>query len=189
MTPPMTPREKLSQTIRRAIGNARVSVEQADFAADRVLTALASGSGDHAELAEIATRCEEHWLSGPQEEGAIGVVVRRADLESLIAENAALRASASVIEPELGDLEATNADLSRRLTEAERKLSDLREHRITADLLVSTLRTDLNEAERKLAEAVGHMSWMRVFVPTVWDVTEERLSEIDAFLSKEAERG
>lgn len=43
---------------------------------------------------------------------------------ALLSEIAALRASASVIEPELGDLEATNADLSQRLTQAERQRAE-----------------------------------------------------------------
>lgn len=41
-----------------------------------------------------------------------------------------------------------------------------------------------HSGEDGLQEAVAHMSWMRKFVPCVFDVTEERLEEIDTFISE-----
>ena len=108
--------------------------------------ALASGFGDHAELVEIATRCEEHWLSGPQEEGAIGVVVRRAQLEALLAENAALRDREKAALKEC-------SDWARQAGEAIGKLETSQ-----AAGIVEGWRDRATEAERKLAEAVTSLA-------------------------------
>lgn len=127
-------------------------------------TALASGSGDHAELIERVREVADDCLDAKDGGIILGGTVARehgADLEALLAEIAALRGEhVHLVEQKEGAEDALFNALSRA-----------------------------TEAERKLAEAVGHMNWMRNFVPTVWGSTEERLDEIDAFLSKEAERG
>lgn len=89
-------------------------------------TALASGSGDHAELAKRlrASKRNRHGIYGRVLVNPDGPAAA-ASLEALLAENAALRAEAV----------------------------GLREHRINADMLVSSLKADKAEAERKLAEA------------------------------------
>lgn len=93
---------------------------------------------------------------------------------SLIAEVAALRASASVIEPELGDLEATNADLSARLTEAERKLA---EARVGTEFIARLLPCAAGLDDAPDNKVIAFYINMR------------ELRQARTFLSKEAERG
>ena len=166
--------------------NARLEVEA------MLSAALASGSGDHAELARLKAAMSKSndeicqslgkalgypWFKDDQRNfpGATeenGVCVGEHVAES-IADEAASRISA---------LLAENAALRE----------DRDQWRIwyrKASVEINAQDDRATEAERKLAEAVGHMSWMRNFVPTVWGSTEGRLSEIDDFLSKEAERG
>lgn len=71
------------------------------------------------------------------------------------------------------------------------ELAELREHRITADLLVSTLKADKTEAERKLAEAVGLLrEWMGTWFVDADSRGENAIADdTRKFLSKEAERG
>lgn len=72
------------------------------------------------------------------------------------------------------------------------ELAELREHRIIADLLVSTLKADKAEAERKLAEAVGHGRKLLYLVdggPSTGNIVHEWTEAARTFLSKEAERG
>lgn len=107
MTPPMTPREKVRQIIDDALNSAIPEPwEVANHATDRIFTALASGSGDHAELAEQARRDIE-WTCL--------TTVRPSVLLDILAENAALRAR----ENELiaGHAVAVTA-LARKLAEA-----------------------------------------------------------------------
>lgn len=230
MTHPLTPREKVARMAAEAFHNGYQSYDQCDetmrmrfdWIADALAgsPALASGSGDHAELArlaEAATKgpwvCKEGSTSYPEcdDKDFWSVVLSPAGKEivtlheryasksddrgdydfdaafiaaanpatvlALLAENAALRANEKAALKEC-------SEWARKAGEAIGKLETSE-----AAGIVEGWRDRATEAERKLAEAVGHMSWMRVFVPTVWDVTEERLSEIDAFLSKEAERG
>lgn len=126
----MSPREKVAAAVREAsrsqwIDGVRVgSAKWCNHLTDAILAALAS-SGDHAELLRVALQ-DSHELTrrGLSPDVRLNEAERLA-ITSLIAEIAALRAD--------------NADL--------------REHRITADLLVSTLKADKEEAERKLAEA------------------------------------
>lgn len=55
MTHPLTPREKVRQIIDGALNSAIPEPwEVANHATDAILTSLASGSGDHAELARLA---------------------------------------------------------------------------------------------------------------------------------------
>lgn len=185
MTHPLTPREKVAAAIEKFAKEMGDIVGNEYGYAEAILTALASGSGDHAELARLAEAATpgawRAWITrrrqpeiytdgGPEDQNdkiASGVLRKEdaafiaaanpATVLALLAENAALRSDNAA----------------------------LREHRITADLLVSTLKADKKEAERKLAEAVGLLrgvdggaateDWWRVKVRT--------------FLSKEAGRG
>ena len=199
MTHPLTPREKVAvfdpcpgcgadEPRNRCLGCSH------DFAPHNrqaildgsTVTALASGSGDHAELARLADMAD--WMADG-DPGANGSVLLSAsvasehasDLKALLAENAALRVD--------------NADL--------------REHRVTADLLVSTLKADKTEAERKLAEAVATLELAAIRFDEIYEAAEVddvayrneatihgingladvAQAEIRTFLSKEAERG
>lgn len=196
MTHPLTPREKVARIVDPAaflfttdeLMKGDTSQYDALRKADAILTALASGSGDHAELArlaEAATKgpwvCKEGSTSYPEcdDKDFWSVVLSPAGKEivtlheryasksddrgdydfdaafiaaanpatvlALIAEVAALRASASVIEPELGDLQATNADLSARLTEAERKLAEATAYIADLESAIDILKLDTNK--------------------------------------------
>lgn len=189
MTHPLTPREKVAvfescpgcgadEPRNRCLGcrhdfspgNRQAILDSSPLAA---LTALASGSGDHAELARLADdlRKFEHHSVGSLKISMDEVrrIIAVCDAHAaLLAENAALRAARD-------DASASCTAWSRTVGEMASIGEGWKERCV--------------EAERNLAEAVGHASWMRNFVPTVWGSTEERLNEIDAFLSKEAERG
>jgi len=186
-------------------------------------TALASGSGDqlsgnpgilksgdHAELADLldlqavlrADRLPECSFDDGKtwELDGVGVAEtfsRAADaLETLLAENAALRAERDEWRSTVRFNERCWSEervvMIDRATEAERALS---EHRITADLLVSTLKADKVEAERRLAEAVGLLSELEQHVRAASDGrghARAGVKSADAartFLSGEAERG
>lgn len=134
------------------------------------LTALASGSGDHAELARLADMAD--WMADG-DPGANGSVLLSAsvasehasDLKALLAENAALRAK----------------------IQTEIKLSVDNYVRATARA---------TEAERKLAEAVGLLrearddlvAWASETPASDYAQDMDIPSRIDAFLSKEAEQ-
>jgi len=122
-------------------------------------TALASGSGDHAELIERVREVAGDCLDAKDGGIILGGTVARehgADLEALLAEIAALRAKRD------GMVE----EVSR---------SQARLHAAT-------------EAERKLAEAVGLLTrWLNARGETSGPGTVETLTS--TFLSKEAERG
>lgn len=157
-------------------------------------TALASGSGDHAELARLAEAATpgpwewwsscSHWrLTGAdRRDGGVISATKASDGFPLVVCNeddrAFIAAARSAVPALIAEVAALREDRDQ-----------WRNWYRKASVEINAQDDRATEAERKLAEAVGHMSWMRVFVPTVWDVTEERLSEIDAFLSKEAERG
>lgn len=87
------------------------------------------------------------------------------------------------------DADQEREEASRAITALIAEIAALNDYGKSAAKEAIGYRDRATETERKLAEAVGHMNWMRNFVPTVWGSTEERLDEIDAFLSKEAERG
>jgi hypothetical protein len=162
MTHPLTPREKVRQIIDGALNSAIPEPwEVANHATDAILTALASGSGDHAELARLADIAD--WMADG-DPGANGSVLlsasvaseHAADLKAILAENAALRA-------ERDDY----FGMANRSEDAWHK------------------------AERKLAEAVGLLrEWMGTWFVDA-DSREENAIADDTrkFLSKEAERG
>ncbi|WP_303713342.1 hypothetical protein [Brevundimonas naejangsanensis] len=140
----------------------RIVKSVCDDIADSILTALASGSGDHAELARLADdlRKFEHHAVGSLKIGMDEVrrIIAACDAHAaLLAENAALRAS--VVKANDG------------FEEYERRFY-LEQERAT-------------EAERKLAEAVGLLIQARSWAPTTGPLGDK----ISAFLSKEAERG
>ncbi len=127
MTHPLTPPEKVAAFLKER--DEAVGVVDADDAerlesADAILTALASGSGGHAELAhDIRKLCVGHphaKIAWPHYE--LHALADRA--EALLAENAALRETADVTRADkkmLLDLSVQNAT---RATEAERKLAE-----------------------------------------------------------------
>jgi len=161
----MSPRDEVEYWLSLAMV---AGLHKQDFslteAADAILAALASSddqlSGNPGQL-KSGDHAELAEQARRDIEWSCLTTVRPSVLLDLLAENAALRDEhVHLVEQKEGAEDALFNALSRA-----------------------------TEAERKLAEAVGHMNWMRNFVPTVWGSTEERLDEIDAFLSKEAERG
>ena len=199
MTPPMTPREKvgpsLDELLRQAVETMKSwtpEQREAHFEAQkkawvaaemafgdegtRVITALASGSGDHEELEYYGYRafnagigfCHLVANPGPNDTNPEPLVTA-ASAEALLAENAALRA----------ERDGMVEEVSR---------SQARLHAAT-------------EAGRKLAEAVGLLedlsSWFTVHPGSgrAWSVpsgdlgADDAVNAVRAFLSKEAERG
>ncbi|WP_296200526.1 hypothetical protein [uncultured Hyphomicrobium sp.] len=240
MTHPLTPREKVIEQLshmargKNTLYGSRVV---AQMAIDH-LTTLASGSGDHAELA-LNAKAAQTWALGiyeNREQAARRSTFIDSDLPAtvlaLLAENAALRgvvtdqaalhlnmmrggvpklAPANIghlyhgeeAKEVIAEVDRQNPGSNTRATEAE---AELREYRITADLLVSTLKADKAEAERKLAEAVGiasklstAISWLDYpFIDNNTSEDELRLrvgfmmkdaEQPRAMLSEEAERG
>lgn len=139
---PLTPRENLTRPI-VGIEN-RTAHEVFDIMSDRFrahLTALASGSGDHAELARDLRAFEGSDGLG---NGDFTVCEFAADaLETLLAENAALRDSEKAALKEC-------SDWARQAGEATGKLEASEMAGVVEDW-----RDRATEAERKLAEAVG----------------------------------
>lgn len=201
---PLTPREKVARAI-QAHDNDHVpdgyanglSDEVSDWSAylaDRVLTALSSGSGDHAELARLKAAMSKSndeicqslgkalgypWFKDDQRNfpGATeenGVCVGEHVAES-IADEAASRISALLAEN--AALRASVVKANDGFEEYERKFyleQDARE-----------------EAERKLAEAVGLLrEWMGTWFVDADSRGENAIADdTRKFLSKEAERG
>lgn len=190
MTHPLTPREKVEKIIKEKVSGPHltdpshfVAMEQDRFsAADAILTALASGSGDHAELARLAEAATpgqweldgQQCLSAP--DGTIVVDYSCCSRGEWEANAAYLRA----VQPHrvLGLL-AENAALRAKSGLAD-MLGEKLERRTAA----------LDEAERKLAEAVGLLSRI-AFTPEGQSglSLDECVSAARTFLSKEAERG
>lgn len=209
---PTNPAHRLASDLQAghfAVGDARDDLIEVLSNLPRYAS-LAS-SGDHAELARrfhdtyerlapsfgYETRPDTKTFDPESPNGRLMTAVCGEVQSALIAENAALRAeqddAVQVIEAEREDRELVEGRLTARATEAERKLSDMREHRIAADLLVSTLRADLTEAERKLAEAVGHVKrlsdWIEHEVGAELPYAEGEEDARTFLSSKEAERG
>ncbi|WP_143276034.1 hypothetical protein [Brevundimonas diminuta] len=183
MTHPLTPREKVAvfescpgcgadEPINRCLGcrhdfspgNRQAILDSSPLAA---LTALASGSGDHAELGNRlrASKRNRHGIYGRVLVNPDGPAAAAA-LEALLAENAALRGERDALDLALG---------------VSKMMVNDQDHRAT-------------EAERKLAEAVGLLGDV-VFVrkDNAGRSAEYMLSEVitkaRTYLSKEAERG
>ncbi|WP_392352979.1 ead/Ea22-like family protein [Brevundimonas sp. LF-1] len=257
MTHPLTPREKVAEIVRNGMNRLAASQagarpvvsasKEADRVTDAILTALASGSGDHAELARLAEAatpgpweatgttvwreeavpipvtvccgnglpsgeccgngvedCEWDRTQGEianagSNDAAFIAAANPATVLALLAEIAALRASASVIEPELGDLQATNADLSARLTEAERKLAEeeaeVQRWKSAYDITHEQATENgsaANALRGKLAEAVRLLRRIDCIYADMQDGNGNHpteLRKVRTFLSKEAERG
>lgn len=209
MTHPLTPREKAlgqiaydgwAQGLPGCEWDNQTETQKRAWskAADAILTALASGSGDHAELARLKAAMSKSndeicqslgkalgypWFKDDQRNfpGATegnGVCVGDHVAES-IADEAASRISAILAEN--AALRGERED-AVQVIEAEREDRELIEGRLTARA---------TEAERKLAEAVGLLrEWMGTWFVDA-DSREENAIADDTrkFLSKEAERG
>ena len=170
MTHPLTPREKdVQERVEKIVfekfyggplsgATGRLATA---LIAEFNLTALASGSGDHAELADRLLNVSLRWDDADQEREEASRAIT-----SLIAEIAALRAQVMISDMDAGDITASNADLSSRLTEAERKLAEA----------VSVLH-EIAKGEAP-PEKHGHYLAHR-----------EAVKAARTFLSKEAERG
>lgn len=193
MTPPMTPREKVTRLIDDAPEH-----QTADELADAILTALASGSGDHAELAKAIERLlpiSIHETPDYAEVSFGGCQAQAMTMEpetwlalnqlpALIAENAALR-GANYIQSQ--DMIISDA----RATEAERKLAE--EVGRSDDLLKALewygeqarlarlIHSEGDAGRHALADDGG--SRARAFI------ANHETIRINAWLSKEAERG
>ncbi len=135
----LTPREKVQKAVRTAsrgqwTDGVRVgSAKWCNGLTDAILTALASGSGDHAELARLAEaarrvrRDSQGNLDGTdayRRWEAFTVAANPATVLALLAEIAALRAEhVHLVEQKEGAEDALFNALSRA-TEAERKLAE-----------------------------------------------------------------
>nr|WP_313041255.1 hypothetical protein [Brevundimonas diminuta] len=141
MTHPLTPREKVEKAVERAVLRAcnrtsgvkdvRLSSlicgEEIDQATDAILTALASGSGDHAELIERVREVAGDCLDAKDGGIILGGTVARehgADLEALLAEIAALRGGVQSLEIRRDFYKHNMQRAEARATEAERKLAE-----------------------------------------------------------------
>lgn len=150
MTQPMTPREKVAAAIREHIkvdatglapAIASAFIVGVDQAADAILAAL-SGSGDHAELARAIDRLLPIGIHNTPDYAEVYFGECRAQamtmepdtwlalnqLPALIAENAALRDDVKVARADLDHLEAHFRQRDFEATEAERKLAEARGH-------------------------------------------------------------
>jgi len=152
MTHPLTPREKVAEIIDGALNSAIPEPwEVANHATDAILTALASGSGDHAELARLADLLDLYAAAREDEFTVedVQLIDRGSGLISaLLAEIAALREK---VRTEIKLSVDNYVRATARATEAERKLAE-------ADRKVE----DLTSALRSIAEGnLGDMPWQR----------------------------
>ncbi len=125
MTHPLTPHEKVRQIVDCALNSAIPEPwEVANHATDAIITALASGSGDHAELAKRlrASKRNRHGIYGRVLVNPDGPAAADA-LEALIAEVAAMRAANTEAERKLAEavelLKQALGDMDRRVITAE----------------------------------------------------------------------
>lgn len=186
MTHPLTPREKVARALSpkcwefydRHVDDPRMAAEikhevaPSLDATDAILTALATGSGDHAELARLADdlRKFEHHSVGSLKISMDEVrrIIAVCDAHAaLLAENAALRSERDQIR-----------SLHNRATDRSR-------HWEIASINADNRAT---EAGRKLAEAVGLLTrWLNTRGEMSGAGTVETATS--TFLSKEDERG
>lgn len=170
MTHPLTPREKVDCVACEG----RPSPENNPCAVCG-RTALASGSGDHAELIERVREVADDCLDA--KDGGIifgGTVAREhgADLEVLLAENAALRESISRHDRQVSGMLRARLAAENRATEAERKLAE-------AEGLL-----------RDLASWFDGSAYNGAWVIRSGDLgVDDAICAARTFLSKEAERG
>ena len=185
MTHPLTPREKVAAAIIDSGVNIGTSTWPDDIQvdalrlSDAILTALASGSGDHAELAKEIERTSfwreardsrDFVIDEPCDADDYGAEERpvyadwfRRSVLALLAEIAALRARL--------DAEATSHVSAKRQLAAEYNRA--------------------TEAERKLAEAVGLLRRIEGMRPATCEASlaHDMAQLASEWLSKEAERG
>ncbi|WP_024354180.1 hypothetical protein [Brevundimonas naejangsanensis] len=182
MTHPLTPREKVIAILdeHTTVGGTsayRTGSVNSDELSGLILTALASGSGDHsggvtdmigsgdhaelARLAETAICCED--ANYPAIRGDFGKAANPATVLALLAENVALRAE---------------RDALLAVDEAGEPLRQAHRDRAT-------------EAERKLAEAVGLLRRIEDMCPATCETSlaHDMAQIASEWLSKEAERG
>lgn len=167
MTHPLTPREKVAEIVRNGMNRLAASQagarpvvsasKEADRVTDAILTALASGSGDHAELARLAEAASgsewQTYISGRPEyrnvthyieqnpprdlpfiaevqkerDAAFIAAANPAAVLALLAENAALREQR---EADMAEVARAGQNLQSQriaITEAERKLAEAEE--------------------------------------------------------------
>lgn len=193
MTHPLTPREKVAAALdpeiwaddmpvptRAAVTDFHARRQASTVKADTILTALASGSGDHAELIEklrFLQPCEDMAVSGYADVNVGKTSGAAADaLEALLAENAALRVLAD--DAAKHSMRQTDKLLAEhdRATEAERKLAEA---------------VQIMEPFARMADEEGGY---REDDRLAWglnrcDISWGDLRAARNFLSKEAERG
>ncbi len=228
MTHPLTPRERVRKAIIDVMKpkDADITLGRVDTCTDAILTALASGSGDHAELIEDAMDALQIIDAFPSNQGEVeGRITEKGDrmlssctkdvrraLETLLAENAALRA------------ESENARTVVAWANNSLFGSCGYFHGDPFDGLhlarpIEALKEQATEAERKLAETVGRsddllkaLEWygeqarLARLIHSEGDAGRHALADdggsrarafianhetirINAWLSKEAERG
>jgi len=143
MTHPLTPHEKVRQIVDCALNSAIPEPwEVANHATDAIITALASGSGDHAELARLADdlRKFEHHAVGSLKIGMDEVrrIIAACDAHAaLLAENAALRTAVEIRDGHINRLIDQATEAERKLAEAvellKQALGDMDRRVITAE--------------------------------------------------------
>ncbi|WP_278070509.1 hypothetical protein [Brevundimonas sanguinis] len=199
MTHPLTPREKVRKAIIDVMKpkDADITLGRVDTCTDAILTALAS-SGDHAELARAIDRLLPITIQNTPDYAEVSF--------------GECRAQAMTMEPEtwlaLNQLPALIAEVAARRGERDEAVQVIEAEREDRELVESRLTARATEAERKLAEAVGLLreardeiqahadgatpEWQRrVYESSRADYAQDMdiPNRIDAFLSKEAERG
>lgn len=209
MTPPMTPREKVARIVDPAaflfstdeLVKGDTSQYDALRKADAILTALASGSGDHAELARLRAHIENlklrpghHVRFGTPSVSQIDDYWNRelaTDLEALLAEIAALRAERNAYRS-AADLEAKSSDeAERKLAKAEAEVQRWKSAYDIAHEQATENGSAAGALRGKLAEAVGLLQeWMGTWFVDADSRGENAIADdTRKWLSKEAERG
>lgn len=209
MTPPMTPREKveplLDDLLRQAVETMKSwtpEQREAHFEAQkkawlaaemafgdegtRVVTALASGSGDHAELARLAEACggKVCWTAT-----RTGVSEHR-NVSFYIYDGATMLAETNGDTPQIANfiaaanpaavlaLLAENAALRGERDRAKERMHQAIDKARDEEIAAQNAELRATEAERKLAEAVGLLRRWRSDLPS------EALEDLtDAFVS------
>lgn len=158
MTHPLTPREKVARTVYDTVtrfdgdtvgthlglsamidaaaptvdDERRIVKSVCDDIADSVLTALASGSGDHEELARLAEAAEHD----PEYDGrSFEAAANPATVLALLAENAALRAANTEAERKLAEA----VGLLREAVEPYEHISNVRAFEVMENGLATRL--------------------------------------------------
>lgn len=188
MTPPMTPREKVVF---------KQPCEHCQRMTTVDLTALASGSGDHAELARLAEAATE-MVAARDALTAHSSTWKRLDKATVAYSNAINRIEPATVLALLAENAALRSQSENARTVVAWANNSLFGscgyfHGEPFDGLhlarpIEALKSRATEAERKLAEAVGHVEQL---VDRLHSIRDSSIVLIAArnFLSKEAERG